>query len=144
VIETGLGAGPGSFKNYSLHTFPSSLRAADLWVDAAPANQERSALSQPAYRSEQHPSLDECGLSQLASRTVGVPFVGLMAAASGIAEILRRLHGGVSFEVLSACTAALEDIEVSPCRSALYSFGHTSAASANVANGTPKPLRAAQ
>jgi hypothetical protein len=141
VIETGLGAGPGAFKNFSLHTFPSSLRAADLWVDAAPANQESSALSQPAYRAEQHPSLDECGLTELASRTVGVPFVGLMAAASAIAEILRRLHGGVSLEVLSACTAALEDIEVSPCTSGLYSYGHTIAASAKETDAALNTLR---
>lgn len=142
VIETGLGAGPAAFKNFSLHTFPSSLRATDLWAEAAPANQANRALSQPAYRAEQHPSLDECGLTQLASRTVGVPFVGLMAAASAIAEILRRLHGGASFEVLSACTAALEDIEVSPCTSALYSYGHTTAASETA--GALKTLRAAR
>ncbi len=45
--------------------------------------------------------MDECGLTQLASRTVGVPFVGLIAAALAIAELLRRLHGGTAIEIAS-------------------------------------------
>jgi hypothetical protein len=128
VIEAGLGAGPAAFRNFSLHTFPSSLRAADLWADIgsrSPAGESGGTLSQPAYRMEEHPSLDECGLTQLASRTIGVPFVGLMAAAFAISELLRRLHGGVAFEVISGCTAVLEDIETSPAPSAVYAYGHT-------------------
>ena len=34
VIETGLGGGPQSFKNFSLHTFPSSVKASRLWLSA--------------------------------------------------------------------------------------------------------------
>ena len=128
VVETGLGAEPSAFKNFSLHTFPSSRRAADLWADtgnvtAAPLGPD--TLSQPAYHTEKHPSLDHCGLAQLASRTIGVPFVGLLAATFAIAEILRRLHGGIAFEVISGCTAALEDIETSPVPSSVYAYGHT-------------------
>jgi hypothetical protein len=98
VVETGLGAGPSAFKNFSLHTFPSSFRAADLWADTGPDDDEkgREIESQPAYNNDKHPSLDHCGLAQLASRTIGVPFVGLMAATFAIAEILRRLHGGAA------------------------------------------------
>lgn len=129
VVEAGLGAGPSAFKNFSLHTFPSSFRAADLWADAGPAAGEkgREIESQPAYSGDKHPSLDHCGLAQLASRTIGVPFVGLMAATFAIAEILRRLHGGAAFEVISACTAALEDIETSSIPSSVYAYGHTGA-----------------
>jgi hypothetical protein len=36
----------------------------------------------------------------LASRTVGDPFVGATAASLVIAEVLRRLNGGPSLEVL--------------------------------------------
>jgi hypothetical protein len=129
VVETGLGAGPSAFKNFSLHTFPSSFRAADLWADTGPDDDEngREIESQPAYNNDKHPSLDHCGLAQLASRTIGVPFVGLMAATFAIAEILRRLHGGAAFEVISACTAALEDLETSSIPSPVYAYGHTGA-----------------
>jgi hypothetical protein len=127
VIETGLGSGPTAFQNFSLHTFPSSLQAADLWADSE-STEPAPTISQPAYSTDKHPSLDECGLAQLASRTIGVPFVGLLAAAFAIAEILRRLHGGTGFEVISGSTAALEDIEMSSTPSSVYAFGHTPAA----------------
>jgi hypothetical protein len=128
VIETGLGMGPAAFKNFSLHTFPSSLRAADLWADTGAsvhAQGGQDTLALPAYGADKHPSLDECGLTQLASRTIGVPFVGLLAAAFAIAEILRRLHGGATCVLLSGCTAVLEDIEALSGPSSLYAYGHT-------------------
>jgi hypothetical protein len=126
VIETGLGAGPAAFKNFSMHTFPSSMSASALWADIE--NVARNpAESQPAYGTDKHPSLDECGLAQLASRTIGVPFVGLLAAAFAVSEILRRLHGGAAFELISGNSAALEDIEVSTLPSSVYAFGHTEA-----------------
>ncbi len=130
VIETGLGAGPAAFKNFSLHTFPSSLRAAKLWADTGSLVNSAASdtRSRPAYNKREHPSLDECGIAQLASRSIGVPFVGLLAAAFAIAEILRRLHGGIAFEVLSVCTAALDDIETSAITSSVYAHGHTLAA----------------
>ena len=31
-LETGLGAGPQTFKNFSLHTFPSTLKANRLFL----------------------------------------------------------------------------------------------------------------
>ena len=127
VIEAGLGAGAAAFENFSLHTFPSSMRAAKLWADtgSSAVRLESDSLSRPAYNEQQHPSLDDCGLTQLALRTIGVPFVGLLAAAFAISEILRRLHGGIAFEVLSASTTALEDIETSAVPSSVYAYGHT-------------------
>lgn len=123
VVESGLGAGTNSFKNFSLHTFPSSLSAAKLW-SKGPAAQEPQVGSMPAYDPLAHPHLDECGLAQLASRTVGVPFVGLTAAALAIAELLRRLHGGLALELISGSMSTLEDIELSPLTSGPYEFGH--------------------
>jgi hypothetical protein len=127
VVETGLGAGPQAFRNFSLHSFPSSLNAAELWSsdDLRNAN---SVLNMPAYAPSKHPELDECGLVQLASRTVGVPFVGLTAGAFAIAELLRRLHGGPAIEVLSGSVAALEDVEVSTLENQIYEFGYVTVA----------------
>jgi hypothetical protein len=126
VIETGLGAGPAAFKNFSLHTFPSSMKASELWADTE-STAATPVGGQPAYSTDKHPSLDECGLAQLASRSIGVPFVGLLAAAFAVSEILRRLHGGPALELLSGNSAALEDIEMSLVPSSVYAFGHTEA-----------------
>jgi hypothetical protein len=81
----------------------------------------------PAYQASKHPNLDECGLAQLASRTVGVPFVGLTAAALAISELLRRLHDGKALELISGSVAALEDVDISSVASDIYEFGHVAA-----------------
>lgn len=125
VVETGLGAGTQAFRSVSMHTFPSTLSAAHIWgrgQDTAP-----SVLGMPAYQALSDSGLDDCGLTQLASRTVGVPFVGLSAAALAIAELLRRLHQGPAFELVSISTAALEDVETLETQSSPYAFGHVPA-----------------
>lgn len=123
VVETGLGAGVQAFKNFSMHTFPSSLNAAALWKPAP--RLDVPLPKRPAYDPDKHPGLDACGLHQLASRTIGVPFVGLTAAVAAIAEILRRLHGGGALELLSGSLATLEDLEVLRGASDVFEFGYT-------------------
>jgi hypothetical protein len=127
VIEAGLGAGPQAFRNFSLHTFPSSLNAAHIWSSNSDTKQA-DVSNMPAYQASNHPHLDECGLAQLASRTVGVPFVGLTAATLVIAEVLRRLHGGSALELVSGSVAAFEDVEISATECGVYEFGHVAAA----------------
>jgi hypothetical protein len=127
VIETGLGAGVHAFKNFSMHVFPGSLCAATLWGVNTGAG-DTSAATQPAYDPKRHPELDECGLHQLASRTIGVPFVGLTAAAVAISEMLRRLHGGAALDLLSGSLAALEDVEALTTSSDVFEFGYANRA----------------
>ena len=43
-----------------------------------------------------------------ASRTVGVPFVGMVAAAMTLGEALRRIHGG---GLLDACALSLDCLD---------------------------------
>ncbi len=110
VVEAGLGAGPQAFRSFSMHTFPASRSAEQIWsrqVAAADDNFE----DRPAYQALRHDGMDQCGLAQLASRTVGVPFVGLIAAALAVSELLRRLHGGTALELASGSAATLQDIE---------------------------------
>lgn len=123
VVEAGLGAGTEAFRNFSVHTFPSPLIAADIWGRNEASNRT-DALSKPAYQPDKHPDLDICGLVQLASRTIGVPFVSVTAGALVIAEILRRLNGGPAFAVVSGSLATLEDIETFETQWMPYEFGH--------------------
>ncbi len=122
VIEAGLGAGVNAFRNLSLHTFPGRLKARDLWRDTGSA--APSVADLPAYERMRADGLEECGLIQMASRTIGVPFVGLLAGALVIAEVLRRLHGAPGLEVLSASATNLDDIECVTSPSEPYSLGH--------------------
>jgi hypothetical protein len=121
VIETGLGGGPQSFKNFSLHTFPSSLKASRFWSSV-----ESNELPQtPAYTPSRLPGLDKCGIALLASRAIGVPFVGLLAALLGVSEIVRRLHGGLALELASGSVAVLADIETVGTPASVYEHGFT-------------------
>jgi hypothetical protein len=119
VIETGLGAGPHAFRSISMHSFPASRSAEQIWsrhVGQADDNLEHM----PAYQALKKQGMDSCGLTQLASRTVGVPFVGLIAATLVISELLRRLHGGNGLELASGSVAALEDFETAAMPAKLY------------------------
>lgn len=126
VIEAGLGAGPSGFRNFSMHTFPSSRRPDEIWPRYA-SEQAIDVSSMPAYAALKGAGVDACGLAQLASRTVGVPFVGLIAAALSVAEPLRRLHGAAGFELLSGSVLNLEDVAQVRTQFAPYGFGHVSA-----------------
>jgi hypothetical protein len=110
VVEAGLGAGPQAFRSFSMHTFPASRSAEELWSRQV-AMTDDNVEDQPAYRTLRQVGMDKCGLAQLASRTVGVPFVGLIAAAIAVSEPLRRLHGGPALELASGSVAALQDVE---------------------------------
>jgi hypothetical protein len=123
VVEAGLGAGPGGFRNFSLHTFPSSRRPDQIWrrEDVGSA---LDVSSMPAYCALRESGLDTCGLTQLASRTVGVPFVGLIAAALAVSEPLRRLHGAGGVEIASGSALNLDDIDCVRLPFSAYAFGH--------------------
>lgn len=133
VVEAGLGAGPQGFRSISMHTFPASRAAADIWSgrDGPALNTEKM----PAYQSLRREGMDTCGLAQLASRTVAVPFVSLTAGCLVISELLRRLHGGQAVEVLSLSMLSPDDIEMVAAPAPPYAFGHVPAGSAP----TPRP-----
>lgn len=122
VIESGLGAGPQSFRNFAMHTFPGPRRAAELWPTTLLA-EAPDVSHMPAYADLKDRGADACGLAQLASRTVGVPFVGLVAAALVISELLRRLNGGASYEVIAGSVTCFDDVEACSGVSGIYEFG---------------------
>jgi hypothetical protein len=127
VVEAGLGGGPQAFRNFSLHTFPANRTAEKLWLPQV-AQAAESFEAMPAYEALRREGMDERGLAQLASRTVGVPFVGLIASCMTISELLRRLHGGVALELASGSALALENIEAVAMSPQPYTGGHSAIA----------------
>jgi len=99
IIEAGLGAGPAEYLALRVHAFPASTTARKKWGGQVGGNGVPLPRTK-AYAELAGEGLDECGLVRLASRTVGAPFVGATAAAIVIAEVLRRLNGGASYEVV--------------------------------------------
>jgi len=126
VVEAGLGAGPQAFRSISLHTFPATRSAEEIWSRQV-GQADGSPEDMPAYKALKDKGMDSCGLAQLASRTVAVPFVSVIAGCLVVAEILRRLNGGRAFELVSGSVAALEDVETLSITSSTHSYGHVSA-----------------
>lgn len=127
VVEAGLGGGPEAFRSISVHTFPASRSAEEIWSRQV-GQGDKSPEDMPAYKALKSEGMDSCGLAQLASRTVGVPFVGVVTACLVIAELLRRLNGGSALELVSGSVAALEDVETVAISAGAYAFGHVLAA----------------
>ncbi len=93
VIEAGLGRNHRNFQTIRLHTLPGNRTAAEIW--GARDEEDEALTTQPAYEKLlEEGRLDQCGVTLLAGKAVGAPFVGATAATLVIAEILRLLHGG--------------------------------------------------
>ncbi len=93
VVEAGLGRGHQDFRSLLIHTLPGEVPASELWREEGEAVQ--TAAEAAAYRKMlDDGSLDRCGVTLLAGKAVGAPFVGAVAATLVLSEVLRLLHGG--------------------------------------------------
>ena len=98
VIEAGLGGGTNDFLGFRTHVFPGERKAKDLWKSVEANRVAR--IDRPAYEKLAASGLDQCGLIQLAGRTVGAPFVGGIAAAFVISEALRVVNGAHGYDLI--------------------------------------------
>lgn len=106
VIEAGLGRGHRDFRTMRLHTLPASRRAVEIW-SAAPTAEDVS--NRAAYRKLlEEGVLDKCGVTLLAGKAVGAPFVGSVAATLAVAELLRVLHGGMVTQLIDLDLSSIE------------------------------------
>jgi hypothetical protein len=98
VVEAGLGRDYRDFRSMRLHALPGSRACADLWK----AEDDRNDLTgRPAYQKMlREGELDQCGITLLAGKAVGAPFVGAVAACLVLSEVLRLLHGGPLHQVI--------------------------------------------
>ena len=94
VVEAGLGSGAKDFRAIRIHTFPGTKDPRELWM---PGAEKVINTEAPAYGDLKSRGLDQCGVTLLAGKAVGAPFVGMTAAALCLAEVLRLLHGGQVF-----------------------------------------------
>jgi hypothetical protein len=59
-------------------------------------------------------TVDRCGLTTLAGKAVGAPFVGTVAATLVISELLRLLHGGTIDSLIDLDLRSVEHRHVVP------------------------------
>jgi hypothetical protein len=106
VVEAGLGRGYQDFNTIRTHTLPGPRSAAALWPNDKVANE---APTPAAYQDMlRRGELDKCGVTLLANKAVGAPFVGAVAACLCLSEILRLLHGGKLHNVIEMDLRSVE------------------------------------
>jgi len=89
-----------------IHTLPATKGADELWPAAAETGEDFTA--QGAYQKLlKDGRLDQCGVTLLAGKAVGAPFVGAVAAALAVSELLRHLHDGVMHQLIDLDLAAV-------------------------------------
>lgn len=92
VVEAGLGRGHRDFRTMRLHVLPGSRPAAEIWRAAGTTEPVEDRAAYRTMLESGH--LDRCGVTLLAGKAVGAPFVGAVAATLALSEVLRLLHGG--------------------------------------------------
>lgn len=91
IVDAGLGSGYSDFRTLRVRTFPGPSQASVLWASDAMTQE----LDTPAYQAMRAEGMDPCGVTTLATRAVGAPFVGCVAAGYSLSEICRRQLGGI-------------------------------------------------
>jgi hypothetical protein len=117
VVDAGLGRGHRDFRTMRLHTLPAKRSAASIW--AAPDHVEDAVASAGYQKMLSDGTLDRCGITLLAGKGVGAPFVGAVAATLALSEVMRLLHGGPIFQLIDLDLQALEHRSAIPH---LYDF----------------------
>ena len=98
IVEAGLGRGHRDFRTMRLHVLPGRRAAADIWKRTGDGEKVED---RPAYgKLLEDGVLDRCGMTLLASKAVGAPFVGSVAATLALSEVLRLLHGGRVYQLI--------------------------------------------
>jgi hypothetical protein len=117
VVSAGLGNGHSDFRTMRIHTLPTERLAEDIWPDVVPTPIGKEAA---VYESMvESGAIDRCGAALLAGIAVGAPFVGAVAAALAISELLRLLHGGVLNSLIDLDLSSLDHKIVLPQRRSL-------------------------
>lgn len=119
IVEAGLGSGYRDYRTMRIHTLPGPRPASAIWQLS---DERENPEMPPGYQKLlDEGQLDRCGVTLLAGKAVGAPFVGSIAACLALSEVLRLLHGGRLHEVIDLDLQALE------YRTALqhpHDFGH--------------------
>lgn len=106
IVEAGLGRGHRDFRTMRLHVLPGRRPAAEIWKQS---RESEKLEDRPAYAKLLADGvLDRCGMTLLAGKAVGAPFVGSVAATLALSEVLRVLHGGTVHQLIDLDLLSLD------------------------------------
>jgi hypothetical protein len=96
VVECGIGGKLDSFDDFTIHTFPGTARTpAQLWGAPSEAEVNKSILKEIKAIEE-----EKCGAlyDALSKKAISTAFVGMLAGAFVIAEVVRAANCGTRYE----------------------------------------------
>jgi hypothetical protein len=119
IVDAGLGRGPRGYLEMLVQSFPSGIDTADKFPDPSTPPTPEELRSIPAFNEMVIRLINdgtaegdaECGMVDIAGTTAAASFVGAVAAALVLAEPLRLLHGGESYEAISFSLRSPERLE---------------------------------
>ena len=105
IVDAGLGSGPVEYLDMVLHSFPAAQDPSSSFARQVPSARSLSQAYEDEIVRRAETGEDEtavrCGMVDIAGVTVGAAFVGTIASTLVVADILRLLHGGTSYSVIS-------------------------------------------
>ena len=101
VVDAGLGAGSTGYLDMLIHSFPSQLTPMTAFCDAErvehqPVSAYEAEIRRRIEKGDQ-PEGARCGVIELAGATAAASFVGAIAGALSVADLLRILHDGQQY-----------------------------------------------
>ena len=124
AIDVGLGAGPIDYLDIAIHRFPSALTPEQAFPARTRPPRPLGATYEAEIQRRTSAGVAEgdvrCGMVEIAGATVGAAFVGATAGALAVSDLLRELHGGTNYTVISVdlrsphCCAAVPDSSAGP------------------------------
>ena len=100
------------FDSIITHTFPgANKRPSDIWENETKNNVSEALID----AMQKEVKKEECGVlvTNLASKAMSASFVGAIASALVVSEVLRALHGGVRFESIVVRLRSLKNVRTS-------------------------------
>lgn len=101
LVDAGIGAGAGNFTQFNIHRLGGTRHSREIFDVPVRDRTARLIDDVEFYRRRAQADGHTCGAMQMAGQAVGTSFVGVMAAAVSLSELLRPLHGGPEFDVLA-------------------------------------------
>lgn len=105
IVDAGLGAGYVEYLDMVLNTFPAAGDPATAFPDDPRALRGLGEAYEQEVARQVGAGADEtaarCGMLDIVGVTVGAAFVGAIASTFVIGDILRLLHGGQSYAVIT-------------------------------------------
>jgi len=118
VIDAGLGSGPVEYLDMVLHSFPAAEDPGAAFAGQGPSARPLPQAYEDEIERRAKAGDDEtaarCGMLDIAGVTVGAAFVGTFASTLVVADILRLLHGGNDYSVISVDLRSPSGIQAVP------------------------------